>query len=41
LYDQAESRKGGAKIKDGDTITIEVDIKKWKISWWVDGKKEA
>lgn len=35
LYDQAESKKGGPKIKDGDTVTMEVDTKKWKIAWFI------
>lgn len=41
IYDQTESKKGGPKIKDGEVITIEVDTKKWKISWIIEGKKEA
>lgn len=28
-------------MKDGDTIIIEVDTKNWKISWCIEGTKEA
>ena len=41
MYDQTESKKGGPKIKDGDIVTVEIDTKKWIISWYIDGKKEA
>ncbi len=41
IYDKGESKKGGARVKDGDTIIIEVDTKNWKISWCIEGTKEA
>lgn len=41
IYDRGESKKGGAKIKDGDTIGVEIDTRSWKITWYLDGKKEA
>jgi hypothetical protein len=41
IYDRGESKRGGAKIKDGDTVAIEIDTKNWKISWMVDGSRDA
>lgn len=41
IYDRGESKKGGPKIKDGDTLAIEVDTRIWKISWYIEGNKEA
>jgi hypothetical protein len=41
VYEQGTSRKGGPKIKDGETVTIVVDLRKWKVYWYVEGKREA
>jgi len=41
IYEQGVSRKGGARMKDGDTMTIVVDPRKWKIYWYIEGKREA
>lgn len=41
IYDRGESRKGGVKVKDGDTITVEIDTRTWRISWVVEGIRQA
>jgi hypothetical protein len=39
VYDKGENKKGGPKVKNGDTVTIEVDTINWKIVWYVEGNK--
>ncbi|CAM6005954.1 unnamed protein product [Sphagnum balticum] len=39
VYDRGESKKGGPKVKDGDTVTLEIDTRSWRVSWLIEGRK--
>ena len=41
VYQEGKGRKGGQKIKDGDTLVIEIDTITWKIEWLLNDKQET
>ena len=41
LWDNGISKKGIHPVYDGQVLTLDIDLEKHKISWFVDNKKVA
>lgn len=41
VWEKGSSRKGGAAVNDGQTITVEINLMDHRVIWFVEGKKAA
>lgn len=41
VWEKGSSRKGGASVTDGQTVTVEINLADYRVSWFVEGKKAA